>query len=281
MKVEPSTYYAHCDRIGLLVWQDQVLSAGCKGGHTPCDDRTRSVSPRWEKLGRLERVSNFSDQDEADWSDQDHQVFMEELRNMVDVLHNHPSIIIWTSFNEAWSQHRTMEVGKWLQDYDWSRLVNAASGGNFWPVGDIADYHQYPSPGFPVSDVRFNDFVRVVGEFGGHGLRIAGHMWTDTMIFVYSDSASVPELEQKFQASLYELVPLVDAGVSAAIYTQTTDVEDEVNGLLTYDRVVAKLSAAFIRNAVASAEIFAKSAAAALAVPESQTMINSSLSTIR
>ncbi|MEZ6091977.1 MAG: glycoside hydrolase family 2 TIM barrel-domain containing protein [Pirellulaceae bacterium] len=114
---------------------------------------------------------------DADWPDEQHQQFMLELERMVDTLENHPSIVVWVPFNEAWGQHRTMEVGKWMSERDSSRLVNIASGGNFWPIGDIADHHSYPHPNFPFDAERYDDYIKVVGEFGGHGFPVTGHLW--------------------------------------------------------------------------------------------------------
>lgn len=146
IKVEPRRYYYHCDRIGLMVWQDQV-----SGG----------PSPQWIKLA--------ADPVDEDWPASAHQQWLNEYKGMVDTLRNHPSIVVWTPFNEAWGQHQTVKVGKFAVAYDSSRLVNIASGGNFYAIGDIADGHAYPSPSFPIDDKRFDSFIKVVGEFGGHG----------------------------------------------------------------------------------------------------------------
>jgi len=99
--------------------------------------------------------------------------------NMIRQLDTHPSIVVWVPFNEAWGQHQTMEVGEWTVARDPSRLVNVASGGNFWPVGHIVDEHRYPHPGFPfeLDRGRFAGLIKVVGEFGGHGLPVPGHLW--------------------------------------------------------------------------------------------------------
>jgi beta-galactosidase/beta-glucuronidase len=222
IKVEPRRYYAHCDRVGMLLWQDQV-----SGG----------PSPRWTHM-----QPNPTD---ATWSDADHAQWMRELKAMMDTLHNHPSIVVWVPFNEAWGQHRTMEVGKWTVDYDRTRLVNIASGGNFWPVGDIADEHRYPDPGFPLRDQRFADYVKVVGEFGGHGWPVENHLWNPGMRnWGYGGLPQTKdELFARYITSLNMLADLKGKGISAGVYTQTTDVEGEINGLLTYDREVIKFPA--------------------------------------
>lgn len=222
IKVEPRRYYYYCDRMGMLVWQDQV-----SGG----------VNPPWTFL-----APNPVD---AVWSDGDHQQFMKEFEAMVAELENHPSIVVWTPFNEAWGQHRTMEVGKWMVQRDPSRLVNIASGGNFWPVGDVVDQHQYPHPSFPFDATRYNDFIKVVGEFGGHGLVVEGHVWDKNKDnWGYGGlPKNEAEYKERYVESIRNLIRLQSEGIAGGVYTQTTDVEGEVNGLMTYDRKRIKISA--------------------------------------
>ncbi len=231
IKVEPRRYYAHCDRVGMLLWQDQVSGGVGKRGD-------QDLSPKWTRM-----QPNPQD---ATWPDAAHEEWMRELRAMMDELHNQPCIVVWTPFNEAWGQHRTMDVGKWATAYDPTRLVNIASGGNFWPVGNIADNHKYPDPGFPPGQDRFNDFVKVVGEFGGHGWPVRGHLWNPEMNnWGYGGlPKTIEEYEARYVKSLDELVKLKAKGISAGVYTQTTDVESELNGLMTYDREVIKIPTA-------------------------------------
>ena len=222
IKVEPRRYYYHCDRLGMLVWQDQVSGA---------------VNPAWTRM-----VPNPKD---AEWPEEAHQQYMLELERMIDTLESHPSIVVWVPFNEAWGQHRTMEVGKWSVERDPSRAINIASGGNFWPVGDIADEHNYPPPAFPLNDERFNKFVKVVGEFGGHGYPIVGHLWDkEADNWGYGTLPKTEaEYRQRYVDTLNKLIELKGKGIAAGVYTQTTDVEGEINGLMTYDRRVIKIPA--------------------------------------
>ncbi len=141
----------------MMFWQDQA-----SGGTT--------------RNGR----GSHPDPEDAVWSDDEHAQFMREFEAMVDTLENHPSIVVWVPFNEAWGQHRTIEVGKWIVQRDPTRLTNIASGGNFWPVGHIVDGHKYPHPGFPFDPPRFEDFIKVMGEFGGHGWPVQGHLWDNS-----------------------------------------------------------------------------------------------------
>lgn len=225
IKVEPRRYYYHCDRLGMMVWQDQV-SAG--------------NNPQWTRLQ--------PNPEDANWPDKHHEQFMTELERMVDTLESHPSIVVWVPFNEAWGQHRTMEVGKWMVDRDPSRLVNVASGGNFWPVGDIVDHHEYPHPKFPFdlgSNGRFEPFIKVMGEFGGHGFPVKQHLWdADRRNWGYGDlPQNEAEYKERYVTSLNRLNDLKRQGIAAGVYTQTTDVEGEINGLMTYDRKVIKIPA--------------------------------------
>jgi beta-galactosidase len=161
-------------------------------------------------------------------------------------LENHPSIVVWVPFNEAWGQHLTVDVGNWTSKRDPTRLVNVASGGNFWPAGDIADEHRYPHPGFPLDQPRFNDYVKVVGEFGGHGWPVEGHLYNNSSRnWGYGGlPKTLEEYKSRYRESLRLLNELQAQGIAGGVYTQTTDVEDEINGLMTYDRKVQKFPAA-------------------------------------
>ncbi len=225
IKVEPRRYYWHCDRIGMMVWQDHV-----SGG----------PNPQWTRLQ--------PDPEDANWPDDQHWQFMLELERMIDSLENHPSIVSWVPFNEAWGQHRTTEVGKWIVRRDPSRLINIASGGNFWPVGDIVDAHSYPHPEFPFHqdrNGRFENFIMVMGEFGGHGFPIREHLWDpERRNWGYGDIPdNLGEYQQRYLISLDKLNALRHLGIAGGVYTQTTDVEGEINGLMTYDRKVIKIPA--------------------------------------
>ncbi len=229
IKVEPRRYYYHCDRLGMMVWQDQV-SGGVK----------ETAWPEWTRLK--------PDPVDAQWPADQHQQFMLELDRMIRSLESHPSIVSWVPFNERWGQHLTMEVGKWTVARDPSRIINIASGGNFWPVGDVVDEHRYPHPGFPFElniDGRFDDYIKVMGEFGGHGFPVKGHLWdVHRRNWGYGDiPKDEAEYKDRYVTSLKLLNELRGQGIAAGVYTQTTDVEGEINGLMTYDRKVIKIPA--------------------------------------
>jgi beta-galactosidase/beta-glucuronidase len=225
IKVEPRRYYAHCDRVGMLVWQDQV-SMGYGPGTGPKDS-----NPPWTQISPAPQ--------DGTWPEAAHQQYLTEYKRMVDHLREVPCIAVWSPFNEAWGQHRSLEIGKMAVDYDKTRAVNIASGGNFWPVGDIADEHRYPDPAYPFEDSRFADYIKVVGEFGGHGMPIAGHLWSkESKNWGYGGlPKDLAEWKERYTRSITILADLRRQGVCAGVYTQTTDVEVEINGLRTYDRV--------------------------------------------
>jgi beta-galactosidase len=225
IKVEPRRYYHHCDKVGMLMWQDQV-SMGFGPKTEP-----KGSNPPWTRLA--------PNPQEGIWPDDAHQQFVIEYKRMVDHLRDSPCIAAWVPFNEAWGQHRSMEIGELAVAYDKTRHINIASGGNFWPVGDIADEHNYPEPAFPLGDRRFDDYIKVVGEFGGHGMPIEGHLWSkNAPNWGYGGlPKDLAEWKDRYSRSLRILADFRKRGIAGGVYTQTTDVEVEINGLRTYDRV--------------------------------------------
>lgn len=230
IKVEPRRYYYHCDKIGMLVWQDQVSAM--------------ADNPEWTRLK--------PDPETVKWPADAHEQYMNELKLMMDLLHSHPCIVQWVPFNERWGQHQTMKVGEWTVRYDPTRQVNVASGGNFFPVGHIVDEHRYPDPGFPfeLDEGRFDGFVKVMGEFGGHGFPVEGHLWSETTRnWGYGGlPKDKEEWMERYRTSIRILAELKEKGIAGGIYTQTTDVEGEINGLITYDRKVQKIDPETLRE---------------------------------
>ena len=207
VKVEPDRWYYWCDKLGLLVWQD--MPSGNFGGK---DDQRRS--------------------DEASTQ------YELELKRLVDGLVNHPSIVMWVPFNEGWGQHETGRYVDLIKQWDPTRLVNNASGWTDRNVGDVSDMHNYPGPGAPKLEANR---AGVLGEFGGLGLPIKGHTWQDEANWGYRSFTTREALTEAYVALIKKLRQLTDdEGLCAAVYTQTTDVEIEVNGLMTYDRAMIK-----------------------------------------
>jgi hypothetical protein len=217
VKVEPARWYYWCDKLGLLVWQD-----------LPNGDK----SAPW-------RGPSGIDGQEMERTAESKAIFERELKAMIASLYNHPSIVIWVPFNEGWGQFDTVRILNWTKQLDPTRLVDGPSGGNHFPAGDIIDHHQYPGPGAPPA---VTDRAMVLGEFGGLGLPLKGHTWQSEKNWGYRSFTNQESLTKAYVNLIRKLHPMVEQhGLSAAIYTQTTDVEGEVNGLLTYDRAVVKM----------------------------------------
>jgi hypothetical protein len=153
--------------------------------------------------------------------------------------------VVWVPFNEAWGQFDTDKVAEWTSAYDPSRLVNPASGGNYRPCGDMLDIHNYPEPSMFLFDA---ERVNALGEYGGIGMPVENHVWQDRN-WGYIQFKNSEEVTAKYVSYARDLKDLVKRGFSAAVYTQTTDVESEVNGLMTYDRKVIKINETAVREA--------------------------------
>lgn len=221
VKVEPARWYYHCDRAGVLVWQD--MPSGDLGNH-------------WEaRPGVIGRGT------EKQRSAESEAIFRREWKAIIDANVNFPSIVVWVPFNEAWGQFKTREIVNWTMEYDPSRLVNAASGGNFYDVGHILDMHNYPDPVVADPAIFGQKQVLVLGEYGGLGLPVEGHTWQEKDNWGYQNLKTADELFQRYRELTLRLPGLIRVGLSAAVYTQTTDVEVETNGLMTYDRRVIKM----------------------------------------
>jgi hypothetical protein len=175
-----------------------------------------------------------------------------------------PSIVCWVPFNEAWGQFDTVDVTNWTMQHDPSRLVNCASGGNDFPVGHISDLHRYPGPTIPKLEEKR---AAVLGEFGGLGLPLEGHTWQARNNWGYRSFETKDALNTAYANLIQRLRPLIGKGLSAAIYTQTTDVEIEVNGFMTYDRSVIKLDPA--QTAAMHAKLFQPPPKEVVVVPTS------------
>ena len=223
VKVEPARWYMHCDQLGIIVWQDM-----------PNGDR----SPEWqmrEYFTGAERLR--SPESEAN--------YRKEWKEIMDYLYSYPSIGIWVPFNEAWGQFKTQEIVEWTKQYDPSRLVNPASGGNHYHLGDMLDLHNYPQPEMYLYD---GQRATVLGEYGGIGWANKEHLWEPDRNWGYVQFNSSNEVTNEYIKYAERLKQMIRQGFSAAVYTQTTDVEVEVNGLMTYDRAVVKIDEGRVRK---------------------------------
>ncbi|WP_114750268.1 glycoside hydrolase family 2 protein [Pleomorphovibrio marinus] len=228
VKVEPARWYYHCDKEGMLVWQDM-----------PSGDMGNTWETRPGVYGRGSEKDRTPDSEE---------IFRREWKAIMDANYNFPSIVVWVPFNEAWGQFKTEEIVEWTQAHDPTRLVNSASGGNFTTAGEIMDLHNYPDPVMPDPRIWGQHQILVLGEYGGLGLPVEGHTWQEKDNWGYQSFEDKEALAKRYEKLIDDLVPFIDKGLSAAVYTQTTDVEVEVNGLMTYDREVIKLDPTFLKN---------------------------------
>ncbi|MGD2218418.1 MAG: chitobiase/beta-hexosaminidase C-terminal domain-containing protein, partial [Gemmatimonadales bacterium] len=210
VKVEPRTFYSWCDHLGLLVWQDMP------NANIPLESRGSDTADDPEATAQFES----------------------ELIGVISTLRNHPSIVMWVPFNEGWGQYDSQRIAELVRATDPTRLVNHASGWYDHGVGDVVDRHHYPDPQPPEPEA---ERAAVQGEFGGLGFNIGGHTWHEEG-WGYDLFRDRESLTQRFE-DFFQIIQAAAAehGLSASVYTQTTDIESENNGLMTYDREIAKI----------------------------------------
>ena len=219
IKVEPARWFYHCDRLGMLVWQDM-----------PSGEQKRPYS--WAR----HQINGGSD---TELTEEFKRNYYKEWGEIMDFCQFFPSVVVWVPFNEAWSQFDTEKVVAWTYKRDHSRLINPASGGNLRECGDIMDWHNYPKP---CMGVHHADYILMLGEYGGLGLPVKDHLWNPDMLnWGYGGNRKDNnDLNNAYVEYAEMILPFIPQGMSGAIYTQTTDVEGEVNGFVTYDRKVIK-----------------------------------------
>lgn len=251
VKVESRRFYWHCDRLGTLVIQDAV-----SGGVNRSAGNVKVALPMifgihlGDRSGRALRLAGRSDPDNR-------AEFESDLAGMMDLLRCHPSVVMWTVFNESWGQFESERVVEAVRRRDPTRLVDAVSGWHDQGGGDFRSRHTYlvklRRP--PRRDRR----PYFVSEYGGYNLAVPGHMWDDEARFGYRFYDDGPALQEGYARLIRdELIPLVRSGLRVAVYTQVSDVEIESNGFYTYDRKVLKYDAATVR--ALNEELYAASA---------------------
>ena len=226
IKVEPARWYWYCDRLGIVVWQDMPSL----GAH---------MGSNWEMWKWA------SPDDDSKLTETAKNTYYKEWGEIIAQLRNHPSIVAWVPFNEGWAQFDTPKVVEFTRSCDHTRLINSASGGNSYPVGDIFDSHNYPNPEMKFTSGGLQ--IDVLGEYGGIGWPVEGHLWQTDKNWGYIEYKSGEDVLKQYAAYAEDLKRIIAKGVSAAVYTQTTDVEGEVNGLMTYDRKIVKMDEAQLR----------------------------------
>lgn len=246
IKVAPMRWYHHCDRLGLLVWQDMI-----NGGtpYKPAVVTAPVLTPlRLPDTGaRMHRL--FGRADAAG-----RKQFEEELRAMIEHLRSVPSIAVWVPFNEGWGQFNSAAVAREVKELDPTRVIDHASGWHDQGAGDLRSIHRYfrrfrvPRNRHLPQSKRADTRVLVLSEYGGYSLKIAGHTFNDSN-FGYKHFKSTSTLTEAFvRLHEKEIVPAIKQGLSATVYTQVSDVEDELNGLVTYDREVEKIPREILRR---------------------------------
>ena len=236
IKVEPLRWYYHCDRLGMLVWQDMM-----NGGE--------SYSPLsiyvFSNLGlrvKDDRYRYFSRSDEAGRTH-----YYEELGQMIDLLYNTVSLAMWVPFNEGWGQFDALKAAEFIRKRDDTRPIDHASGWYDQGGGDIKSIHWYFRPYHHKQPPKEQRPICLT-EYGGYNCAVPGHCWGEGAEFGYKKIADPAEFNRAFQKLMEEqIIPAKERGLAAAVYTQVSDVEGERNGLLTYDRKVCKANEAIFR----------------------------------
>ena len=220
IKVEPSRWFYHCDQIGMMVWQDMPSFAG----------------NNLNKWG----THNYGEGTDFPATPMAKANYYKEWGEIIAQVRKFPCVVMWVPFNEAWGQFDTKAVVDFTRAQDPTRLINMSSGGSWEPdCGDIMDNHHYPYPAMYLWETKM---ANVVGEYGGIGLPLEGHLWQPDRNWGYVQYKNGDEVLDEYSRFADHLILLVRQGVCGAVYTQTTDVEGEVNGLMTYDRKVVKMN---------------------------------------
>ena len=237
IKVEPARWYYHCDRLGIMVWQDMPSMAG----NVNVFRNDGLYDPQW---GRKAYDTGW----DYPLSETAKATYYKEWGEIIGQLKKFPSIVVWVPFNEGWGQFDTEKAVEFTREQDPTRLINSASGGNHRHCGDILDSHNYPRPKMLLrSD---GEQIDLVGEYGGIGMAVEGHTWKKEGNWGYKGLCETggQVLEKYTRYALDYLAPSIKDGIAGAVYTQTTDVEGEVNDLMTYDRKVVKIDEEKLRE---------------------------------
>lgn len=236
IKVEPARWYYYCDKYGMLVWQD-MISGGQNLNMTYVGviPNIHSFLNPVLYLSKKDNSYKLQQREKLEWRQQ----FEEEYEEMIDCLYNYTSICCWVPFNEAWGQFDAKRIGEWTKKKDPTRFCDHASGWYDQKGPDFRSIHKYI---MPVILPKYDGRPIVVSEYGGYSQKIKGHVWNWEKSFGYQMYADKDKLTEAYR-KLHEkqIIPNIKNGLSATVYTQVSDVEFEVNGMLTYDREIMKL----------------------------------------
>lgn len=227
IKIEPLRWYYHCDKIGMIVWQD------APNGGLSSNNLIKQILPFTKAAFKDNHYWFFGRKNPASKEE-----FYSEYTQMLKHLQNVVSIAVWVPFNEGWGQFDAKKIVELTKKTDPTRLVDHASGLHDQKEGDIKSVHNYHRPLW----VELGNRAFALTEFGGYSLRCDGHLFNLKKSFGYKDFKSKENLMQAL-SNLYlnQVAPLIKKGLCATVYTQVSDVEDEINGLLTFDRAVCKV----------------------------------------
>ena len=249
IKIEPLRWYYHCDRLGMLVWQDMVNGGG------RVNQLTAGILPAFHLALRSRRLGNISDGEKHYklFSRSDaagREEYYDNAADMIDLLYNCVSLCLWVPFNEGWGQFDALKACDFFREKDPTRLIDHASGWHDQGGGDLNSFHIYFTPFF--FPMRNKEDTRVIAltEFGGYSMQTPGHVFNENKFFGYRKYYDKQKLTDAV-AALYldRLYPLIQKkGLSALVYTEVSDVEDETNGLLTFDREVIKIDPEIMRQ---------------------------------
>ena len=256
IKIEPLRWYYHCDRLGMIVWQDMINGGG------KYNFLAIGTLPFLGMLFNNKKVGRVPDSKKnnlfyARTDEKGKEEYYKDSEDMINLLYNVPSLALWTPFNEAWGQFDSVKACEFYREKDPTRLIDHASGWVDHGAGDVNSFHIYFTPFmFP----KFNkEDRRPIGltEFGGYSMRFRGHTYNKEKFFGYRKYYT----QEKFDAAIKHLYEdriykcMKEKGLSATIYTEVSDVEDELNGLLTYDREVIKVSPEMMKAANAKLKL--------------------------
>ena len=232
IKIEPMLWYHYCDINGIIVWQDMINGGGIYGSET-------TVLPFLNIKLSDSNYKRFRRTDEKA-----RELYYKELREMVDALYNCPCIALWVPFNEGWGQFDSAKAYKLLKEWDKTRIVDSASGWHDMGETDVVSKHIYFTP----IKVKAGDKPYVLSEFGGYSLKVEGHTFGDKLFGyrIYKTKQSLTKAYKKLFEKV--IIPQIKTGLSATVYTEVSDVEDELNGLLTYDREVLKIDKEILKE---------------------------------